>query len=101
MQLKIHAFQVLRSHLRKETLMHRTAVMLTITLVVGISVGLLGHQVLIAQQAPVTRTILQQKDLEGVAGREIVMFRAELALGQRWGDTITPGPRCFMFWKAL
>jgi len=75
--------------------MHRTVVLLTITLVVGISVGLLGHQVLIAQQAPVTRTILQQKDLEGVAGREVIMFRAELAPGAALGRHYHPGPEFF------
>ena len=42
--------------------MHRTVGILTIALVVGIAVAMLGHQILIAQQAPVTRTILQQKD---------------------------------------
>jgi quercetin dioxygenase-like cupin family protein len=69
--------------------------MLTITLVVGVAVGLLGHQVLIAQQAPVTRTILQQKDLEGVAGRELVMFRAELAPGGALGRHSHTGPEMF------
>jgi len=41
--------------------MHRTVGMLTIAVVVGIVVGMVGNQLLIAQQAPLTRTILQQK----------------------------------------
>ena len=72
--------------------MHRTVGMLTITLVVGIAVGMLGHQILSAQQAPVTRTILQQKDLEGVAGREVIMYRAEVAPGGAAGRHTHPGP---------
>ena len=72
--------------------MHRTVVMLTMALVVGIAVGLLGHSVLIAQQTPVTRTILQQKDLEGVAGREVIMYRAEAIPGGVAGRHYHPGP---------
>lgn len=72
--------------------MKRTAVMLTFALGVGIAVGMLGNQVLIAQQEPVTRTILQQKDLEGVAGREVIMYRAELVPGGVAGKHFHPGP---------
>ncbi len=72
--------------------MHRTVVMLIIALAVGIAVGMLGHQGLIAQQTPVTRTILQQKDLEGVAGREVIMYRAELAPGAVSGRHYHSGP---------
>jgi quercetin dioxygenase-like cupin family protein len=72
--------------------MKRTVVMLTTTLVAGIAVGMLGNQVLIAQQAPITRTILQQKDLEGTAGREVVMYRAEVAPGAAAGRHYHPGP---------
>ena len=72
--------------------MHRTVGMLTIALVVGIAVGMVGNQVLIAQQAPVTRTILQQKDLEGVAGKEVIMYRAELVPGGVAGRHTHPGP---------
>ena len=72
--------------------MHRTVGMLTIALVVGIAVGMVGNQVLIAQQAPVTRTILQQKDFEGVAGKEVIMYRAELVPGGVAGRHTHPGP---------
>ena len=72
--------------------MHRTVGMLTIALVVGIAVGMVGNQVLIAQQAPVTRTILQQKELEGVAGKEVIMYRAELVPGGVAGRHTHPGP---------
>ena len=72
--------------------MNRTVVMLTIALVVGIAVGMIGNQVLIAQQQPVTRTILQQKDLEGVAGREVIMYRGEAVPGGVAGRHYHPGP---------
>ncbi|HSF34346.1 MAG TPA: cupin domain-containing protein [Candidatus Tectomicrobia bacterium] len=72
--------------------MHRTVVMLTLALVVGIAVGTVGNQVLIAQQQPVTRTILQQKDLEGAAGREVIMYRAEAIPGGVAGRHYHPGP---------
>ena len=41
--------------------MNRTVLMLTTVLAVGIAVGMLGDQVLIAQQPPVTRTILTKR----------------------------------------
>ena len=75
--------------------MHRTAVMLTITLVVGISVGLLGHQVLIAQQAPVTRNDTSAKGLRGCCRERNrhVSRRAGpgAALGRHYGS----GPEMF------
>ena len=61
--------------------MHRKVVMPTLALVVGIAVGIFGDRLLLAQQAPVTRTMLQQKDLEGIAGREVVMYRVEAVPG--------------------
>jgi len=75
--------------------MRRKAVLLSITLIVGVALGMICQQVLIAEQAPVTRTILQQKDLEGVPGKEIVMFRAELAPGAALGRHYHPGPEMF------
>ena len=72
--------------------MHRTVVMLTLALVVGVAVGMLGNELLLAQQAPVTRTMLQQKDLEGVAGREVVMYRAEAVPGFVGGRHYHSGP---------
>jgi hypothetical protein len=63
--------------------MKRMAFILALTLAIGIAVGVIGNHVLIAQQQPVTRTILQQKDLEGTADREIIMYVAELIPGGR------------------
>jgi quercetin dioxygenase-like cupin family protein len=72
--------------------MNRTVLMLTTVLAVGVAVGMLGNQVLIAQQAPVTRTILQQKDLDGVAGREVIMYRADVGPAGVAGRHHHPGP---------
>jgi quercetin dioxygenase-like cupin family protein len=72
--------------------MHRTVGMLTIALVVGIAVGIVGNQLLSAQQPPLTRTILQQKDLEGVAGKEVIMYRVETIPGGVAGRHYHPGP---------
>ena len=72
--------------------MNRTVVTLTIALVVGIAVGMFGNQVLVAQQQPIKRTILQQKDLEGAPGREVVMYRAEVVPGGVAGRHYHPGP---------
>ncbi|OGP53535.1 MAG: hypothetical protein A2Y65_11985 [Deltaproteobacteria bacterium RBG_13_52_11] len=75
--------------------MQRTVIILTIALVVGVAIGMLGHQVLIAQQSPIKRTILQQKDLEGVRGKEVIMFLAEIAPGGELGRHYHPGPEFF------
>jgi quercetin dioxygenase-like cupin family protein len=72
--------------------MKRMTFLFAVTLAVGIAVGVLGNHVLIAQQAPVTRTILQQQDLEGAAGREVVMYVAALGPGGVAGRHYHPGP---------
>jgi quercetin dioxygenase-like cupin family protein len=76
----------------KEASMRRTAVMLAIALTIGIVVGRIGNHVLSAQQEPVTRTILQQKDLEGAAGKEVIMYRADLISGGAAPRHFHPGP---------
>jgi len=56
---------------------------------VVMALGAIGSQVLVAQSTPVTRTMLQQKDLEGAEGRELLMYRADFVPGVFWGDTFT------------
>ena len=72
--------------------MKRSAVLLIGTLAVGMVLGMLAQQGLNAQQQQVTRTILQQKDLDGVAGREVIMYRAEAVPGGAAGRHTHPGP---------
>jgi quercetin dioxygenase-like cupin family protein len=66
--------------------------MLTVAVIMGIAVGMVGNQILTAQQPSVTRTILQQKDLEEITGKEIIMYRAELVPGGVAGRHTHPGP---------
>ncbi len=75
--------------------MKRTVVMLTLTLAVGIALGMVGSQVLNAQQEPVKRTVLVRSDLEGIEGKEAVLFLAELAPGAVGGKHYHPGTELF------
>ncbi len=75
--------------------MKRSVWILCMTLVVGITLGLVGERLLMAQQTPVTRTILQQKDIEGIEGREAVMFVAEIVPGGVAAKHFHPGPELF------
>ncbi|MCI0546746.1 MAG: cupin domain-containing protein [Candidatus Rokubacteria bacterium] len=69
--------------------MKRMALVLALT--VGVGVGTIGNQMLLAQ-TPVTRTILQQKDLEGAEGRELIMYRADFIPDGVLGRHFHPGP---------
>ena len=71
--------------------MHRTVGMLTIALVVGIAVGMIGTQVLKAQQEPVGRTLLLKTDLAGIEGKEALVLIVEFAPGAVGGKHHHPG----------
>jgi len=72
--------------------MKRTVIIIVLTLGVGIAIGMLTAQSLVAQQAPVTRTTLQQKDIEGAPGKEVIMYVADLVPGGVAGRHFHPGP---------
>ena len=75
--------------------MRRSVLMLTLTLVVGIAIGIMGTQVLnaqYAQQEPIKRTVLQKVDL---GDKEAVMFIAEIAPGASGGKHFHPGHELF------
>ena len=72
--------------------MRRMALVLMPTLAAGIALGAIGSQALMAQPTPVTRTTLQQKDLEGAEGREVIMYRADFVPGGALGRHFHPGP---------
>lgn len=72
--------------------MRRMAIVAALTLGVGTAVGMIGNQILMAQSPPVTRTIFQQKDLEGADGREVIMYRADFVPGGALGRHFHPGP---------
>jgi quercetin dioxygenase-like cupin family protein len=75
----------------KETLMHRTVVMITIALVVGIAGGMIGKQVLVAQPQPFKRAALLKTELTEVAGKEAVVLTVEGAPGVVIGKHYHPG----------
>ena len=71
--------------------MRRTVVMLVLTAFMGMMVGVVGTQVLSAQQAAVKRTPLLKGELTGIAGKEVTMFTAEVPPGARTGKHYHPG----------
>ena len=70
--------------------MRRAAVFLGVTLAVGIAVGAIGARVLSATQGPVTRTVLLETDLAGMAGKEGSVILAEIAPGAATGKHVHP-----------
>jgi quercetin dioxygenase-like cupin family protein len=75
--------------------MKRTMVMRTVTLIVGIVVGLMGDQCLHAQQQSAKRTELLRTDLPGIEGKEGIVYIAELAPGAAAGKHSHPGSELF------
>jgi quercetin dioxygenase-like cupin family protein len=71
--------------------MKRATPVAVVALLVGAVIVSLGARSLHAQQPAVTRTPLMQKDLEGVDGKEVVMFLAEIAPGAQSGRHYHPG----------
>ena len=61
--------------------MRRMSVALALGMLVGISVGLAGARLLSAQQPEIKRTELLRTDLPDVAGKEAVVFTAEIPAG--------------------
>ena len=75
--------------------MKQSVVTLSLTLAVGIAVGMVGSHVLHAQQEPIKRTVLIKSDLEGIEGKEVILFLAELAPGAVGGKHYHPGTEVF------
>ncbi len=59
--------------------MIRRILMLALTLTVGIGIGMIGNQVLNAQQEPVKATLVFRADLVGMPGQEVIVQRGEFA----------------------
>jgi quercetin dioxygenase-like cupin family protein len=72
--------------------MRRATVAFAPILAVGMAIGAIGNRVLWAQSPPVTRTILQQKDLTEAEGKELIMYRADIVPGGVIGKHYHPGP---------
>ena len=72
--------------------MRRTAMVLSLTLAVGIAAGVLGDRLLSAQQSPIKRTELLKTDVAGMEGKEAIVYIAELGPGAAAGKHFHPGP---------
>jgi quercetin dioxygenase-like cupin family protein len=72
--------------------MRRTVITLGLTLAVGILLGALGDRFLSAQQQSIKRTELLKTAIEGMDGKEGVMYIAEIAPGAMAGKHFHPGP---------
>jgi quercetin dioxygenase-like cupin family protein len=72
--------------------MKRTAISLVVTLAIGLTLGVLGDRFLSAQQQPIKRTELLKTDVVEAAGKDGVIYLAELAPGAVAGKHTHPGP---------
>jgi quercetin dioxygenase-like cupin family protein len=77
---------------QEERTMRRTAVLVSVTLAIGITLGVLGDRILSAQQQPIKRTELLKTDVAGMEGKEGIVYVAELAPGAVAGKHFHPGP---------
>lgn len=71
--------------------MKRTGLLLSLTLTVGIALGVIGTQVLNAQQEPMKRTALLRTDLTGIKGKEAILALVEFAPGAATQPHYHPG----------
>ena len=71
--------------------MKRTAILLLLTLALGVALGMVGHELLSAQPQAIKRTPLQKLDLAGIEGKELNMWISELAPGAASGRHYHPG----------
>ncbi len=65
--------------------MKPTAILLALTLALGVAFGVVGNKQVSAQQQAIKRTSLQQIDLTGMEGKELNMWITEIAPGAASG----------------
>ncbi len=70
--------------------MRRATLIISLTLAVGIAGGVIGNQVLHAQQEPIKFTTLLKTDLAGIEGKEGLIVLVELAPGAASGKHTHP-----------
>ena len=73
--------------------MLRTARLSVLTLVTGIALGLVGGQLISAQQQPIKRTDLLKSDLAEIKDNEMHVWVADIAPGAATGRHFHPTPR--------
>jgi len=71
--------------------MKRTALVIGLTLAVGMYLGAIGNEVLHAKPEPIKRTVLLKTDLVGMEGKEAILALAEIAPGAATGKHTHPG----------
>jgi quercetin dioxygenase-like cupin family protein len=72
--------------------MRHTLLVAALSLPVGAAIGAMGDPILMAQSTPVTRTMPEQNNLEGVEGRELLMYLEDFIPGGARGRNFHPGP---------
>ncbi len=75
--------------------MKRTVFMLALALLVGVALGVIGDQVLNAQQAPVKATEVLKTDMVGMEGKEVIVQLVEFSPGATSGKHYHPGHETF------
>lgn len=74
--------------------MKHTAAILGTTLALGAVLGAMGSRIVVAQQGPESRTVLLTKDLVGIEGYEVRMWRTDIGPGGIGAKHYHPGTEC-------
>ena len=74
--------------------MKHTAAILGITLTLGAVLGAMGSRIVAAQQGSESRTVLLTKDLVGIQGYEVRMWRTDIGPGGVGAKHYHPGTEC-------
>jgi len=72
---------------------HHVAILIT-TLAVGAALGAIGSRIVAAQQESESRTVLLTKDLVGIEGYEVRMWRTDIGPGVAGAKHYHPGTEC-------
>ena len=72
---------------------HSVAIFVT-TLAVGAALGAIGSRIVAAQQGSESRTVLLTKDLVGIEGHEVRMWRTDIGPGVAGAKHYHPGTEC-------
>ncbi len=71
--------------------MRRTVILISLAVVVGIAMGVIGTQVYSAEKELAEGKVLQRVELAGVKGKEVVLVRRELPPGKESGKHTQSG----------
>jgi quercetin dioxygenase-like cupin family protein len=74
--------------------MKHTAAILATTLALGAVLGAMGSRIVAAQQGAENRTVLLTKDLAGIEGYEVRMWRTDIGAGGVGAKHYHPGTEC-------